>query len=260
MKEQERRLFKALCAFQEGTIDEGLANYATPSVLGHLFFNRMSGVAYDKLKQSNIMGKVNREFRNSLSAAYEQNRQKNLSFLTCVEMVAKLLSKCDCKVAMLKGAYLCAHYPEGYRTSNDIDLLVAPQDVTILGKFLSEEGFEQGNIRNGEFVPATRREIIESRMMRGETVPYVKEVNLPFMKFLEVDVNFSLDYKPGDTFVLLDMLSRVSMRCEKGIYIPTLDTDDFFIHLCAHLYTDILHLAELIRTNVLCWVYYIILE
>ena len=27
-------------------------------------------------------------------------------------------------------------------------------------------------------------------MMRGETVPYIKEVDLPFMKYLEVDINF----------------------------------------------------------------------
>ncbi len=238
MKEQEKQFFKALCKFRSETVEEDLACFATPSVLGHLFFNRMQGIAYDTLKKSNLLNKVNREFRNSLGAAYEQNKQKNQSFLICVDMVSKLLFKCDCKVAMLKGAYLFAHYPEGYRTSNDIDLLVAPQDVTTVGQLLIEAGFEQGNVRNGEFVPATRREIIESKMMRGETVPYIKEVNLPFMKFLEVDINFSLDYKPGDTYVLSDMLSRVCVRCEKGIYVPTLSQEDFFIHLCAHLYKE----------------------
>lgn len=238
MKKKEKQLFKALCKFKDQFFDASLVDFATPSILGHLFFNRMQGIAYDTLKRNGLLGKVNREFRNSLGAAYEQNVQKNESFLKCVVMLSEILAPCDCKVAMLKGAYLCAHYPSGYRTSNDVDLLVLPKDVTTVGHLLSASGFKQGNIRNGEFIPATRQEIIESKMMRGETVPYIKEVSLPFMKFFEVDINFSLDYKNGNGDILADMLSGVCIRNEKGLSVPTLNDADFFIHLCAHLYKE----------------------
>ena len=80
MKEKEKQLFKALCKFKENDMDKELVEFATPSVLGHLFFNRMQGVAYDVLRKNDLLGKVNREFRNSLGAAYEQNIQKNKSF------------------------------------------------------------------------------------------------------------------------------------------------------------------------------------
>ena len=153
-------------------------------------------------------------------------------------MLSDILTKCDCKVAMLKGAYLCARYPDGYRTSNDVDLLVSPKDVTEIGNVLTNAGFRQGAIRNGEFVPATRKEIIESKMMRGETVPYIKEVDLPFMKFFELDINFSLDYKNSINDILSDMLARSSTKNENGLSIPTLNEEDFFIHLCAHLYKE----------------------
>ena len=238
MKEKEKQLFKALCKFKDKFTDHSLIEFATPAVLGHIFFNRMQGVAYDVLKSNGLLGKVNREFRNSLSAAYEQNLLKNHSFKRCITMLSEILSPCTCSVAMIKGAYLCAHYPDGYRTSNDIDLLVLPKDVTSIGHLLSSAGFMQGNVRNGEFVPATRQEIIESKIMRGETVPYIKEVNLPFMKFFEVDINFSLDYKNGNENTLSDMLSGVRIKNEKNFSIPTLDDADFFIHLCAHLYKE----------------------
>lgn len=238
MKEKEKQLFKALCKFKDEFVDPSLVSFATPSVLGQLFFNRMQGIAFDVLKMNGLLGKVNREFRNSLGAAYEQNVLKNESFRKCVAMLSEILAPCDCKVAMLKGAYLCAHYPDGYRTSNDVDLLVLPKDVTVIGNMLSSAGFKQGNVRNGEFIPATRQEIIESKMMRGETVPYIKEVNLPFMKFFEVDINFSLDYKNGNGEILADMLSNVCIKNEKELSIPTLDDTDFFIHLCAHLYKE----------------------
>ena len=96
---------------------------------------------------------------------------------------------------MLKGAVLCGKYPNGCRTSNDIDLLLLPEHITELGDVLEAAGFRQGELKSGAFVPATRREIIASRMMRGETVPYILELRLPMMQYLEVDLNFSLTTK-----------------------------------------------------------------
>ena len=238
MKENEKKLFWELCKFKSSDLDEPLLAYATPAVLGQLFFNRMQGVAYDTLRMGGMLGKVNREFRNSLGSAYEQNIFRNQSFFEGVSMLSDILSACDCKVAMLKGAFLCAHYPQGCRTSNDIDLLVLPEDVTTVGDLLSFAGFGQGYIREGKFTPASRKEIVQSKMMRGETVPYVKEVDLPFMKYLEVDINFSLDYKNGNKDVLKAMLDRRTVRREKNLKIPTLEMPDFFLHLCAHLYKE----------------------
>ena len=238
MRKKEKDLFKSLCSFKEREFDTSLLDAATPTVLGHLFFNRMQAVAYGILKKHGLLGKVNREFRNSLKGAYMQSIEKNNSFFWCVEFVEKALSGCECKYAMLKGAYLCKAYPEGYRTSNDIDLLVHPKDVTKVGNALLVSGFKQGNIRNGAFEPATRKEIIESKMMRGETVPYIKEVNLPGMQFLEVDINFSLDYKPGDTDLLDEMMNNTLFVNLGDFRVRTLSADDFFVHLCSHLYKE----------------------
>ena len=238
MKTEEKQLFKSLCNFKAERFDEELLKFATPAVLGHLFFNRMQAIAYGTLRDHGLLGKVNREFRNSLRSAYEQNVEKNNSFYWCVQYLDEVLSKCNCKYAMLKGAYLCHYYPKGYRTSSDIDLLVRPEDVTQIGNALSIAGFKQGNIRNGEFIPATRKEIIESKMLRGETVPYIKELNFPNMRYLEVDINFSLDYKNSATNTLDMMLEKASKREIRGAEVMTLDESDFFIHLCAHLYKE----------------------
>lgn len=234
MKDEEKQLFRQLCSFRTGKPDEGLLPYATPEVLGQLFFNRMQGIAYGVLENSGYLGRVNRELRNSLKGAYEQNTEKNRAFFQCLRVLSEVLRGQTGKYAMLKGALLCGMYPQGYRTSNDIDLLVRPRDVTEIGEALAKAGFRQGNIRNGSFVPASRREIIESKMLRGETVPYIFEIGLPYMRFLEVDINFSLDYKNGETDVLEIMLTD---PVEIGD-IMTLNASDFFIHLCCHLYKE----------------------
>ncbi len=238
MRKQEKQLFKKLCSFKSEEFDISLLEAATPNVLGQLFFNRMQAIAYGVLKERGLLGKVNREFRNSLKGAYEQNIEKNRNFFWCIQYLNEILADCNCMYAMLKGAYLCRYYPEAYRTSNDVDLLVLPENVTKIGNALLNAGFKQGNIRNGVFEPASRKEIIESKMMRGETVPYIKEINLHGMKFLEVDINFSLDYKPGDKALLERMLKRVHVRDIKGLNVTTLDDGDFFVHLCSHLYKE----------------------
>lgn len=236
----EKQFFKKLCSYL--TTDKKqlsqFVSHATPEVLGMIFFNRMQSIAYMGLKQAELLGKVNREFRVSLRDAYEQNVQKSKSFIEAVCYLADVLKEKEDKYAMLKGAILCGKYPVGCRTSNDIDLLVHSNNVTEIGDVFKLAGFEQGNVRNGAFVPATRREIIESKMMRGETIPYIKEINLPGMRFLEVDINFSLDYKNGSLEALERML-EATVDVDMGkCSVHTLSEDDFFIHLCGHLFKE----------------------
>ena len=237
MKKKEISLFKALCSYKNDTFDQNLLTYATPIVLGQLFFNRMQGVAYYSLQKHNLLSKINREFRNSLKSAFDSNQKRNESYFECINYVEGVLKPYHGKYAMLKGAYLCQLYPRGGRTSNDIDLLVLPEDTTSVGEKLINEGFRQGNIRDNAFIPATRKQIIESKMMKGETVPYIKEVNLPEMKFLEIDINFSLDYK-NDDGTIQKILNNTISKDINGMTIQTLNETDFFIHLCCHLYKE----------------------
>ena len=240
MNTKEKKVFLELCNFKktQGISEETIIKNATPEVLGHLFFNRMQSVAYGIMKERGLIGKVNREFRNSLANAYIQNKEKNNSFFCCLDKLTDILSDCEGRYAMLKGALLCGIYPEGYRTSNDIDLLVRPEDVSNIGNVLNKSGFLQGNIRNGEFIKASRADIIESKMTRGETIPYILEVNMPYMKYLEVDINFSLDYKNSDANTLCEMLKK-AQKIKFGEHsIFSLNKYDFFIHLCLHLFKE----------------------
>lgn len=238
MNSEERQLFFRLCDLESGDFDENLVAYASPAVLGHLFYNRMQGVAYVVLRDHGLLGKVGREFRNSLAMAYEHNVERNETFLDCLRHVSGILSELDVPYALLKGAYLCPKYPVGCRTSNDIDVLVAPADVTRVGNALIQHGYQQGHLRNNVFVPATRREIIESKMLRGETVPFIKKIDRKGMRYLEIDVNFSLDYKNGDPALLKHLLDHTTVRNVQDLEIRTLDEVDFFLHLCVHLYKE----------------------
>ena len=242
MNQKEKELFLELCAFRTPNakkIERLLkSDAATSEVLGMLFANRMAGVSYHVLKETKLLDQVDREFRNSLRNASLLNEKINEDFLGCINFLSTELDACSVPYALLKGAYLCYKYPKGCRTSNDIDVLIAPEDVGKVSARLKMAGFKQGYLKNGVFVPATRQEIIESKMTRVETVPFIKETKLPFMKHLEVDLNFSLDYKNSDDDTLKRMLSRTCLVPVGGTQIRTLDSTDFFLHLCAHLYKE----------------------
>ncbi len=242
MNKNERALFLELCRFRSSSqvklnklITLGAATFR---VLGALFSNRMAALAYGVLRGCALLPKTDREFRNSLKNAYLQNCQRNESYFACVEMLSDILRSGRDAYALLKGAYLCRWYPEGYRTSNDIDILTESRSVTRIGRLLTEAGFCRGYIRSDVLVPAARQEIIASKMLRGETVPYIKEVNLPFMRYLEVDINFSLDYKHAEDHTVSAFLSRAAETELRGLRLTTLDRYDFLIHLCSHLYKE----------------------
>ena len=242
MNQKEKELFLDLCAFRNPNAKklERLLNRgaATPQVLGMLFSNRMAGVAYYVLKETKLLDQTDREFRTSLRNASRLNRKMNEEFLGCLKFLSAELEACRVPYALLKGALLCHTYPRGCRTSNDIDVLIAPEDVGKVSARLKLAGFKQGYLKNGVFIPATRQQIIESRMTRGETVPFIKETKLPFVKHLEVDLNFSLDYKNGEEETLKSMLARTHLVSVESAQIRTLDSTDFFLHLCAHLYKE----------------------
>ncbi len=242
MNKKEKELFLQLCRFKDPNNKKIAklirAGATTPELLGYIFANRMAAIAHGVLKKAELLGEVDREFRNSLKNAATLNERINDDFFGCVRFLSAELEGAGVPYALLKGAYLCHKYPRGYRTSNDIDVLVSPENVGKISTKLKLAGFKQGYIRNGVFVPATRQQIIESKMMRGETVPFIKETKLPFIKYLEVDLNFSLDYKNSDDEILKMMLERTEVETIGASKIRRLDKYDFLLHLCAHLHKE----------------------
>lgn len=233
-----------LCKFQNTDFSELEAllkgNLDFPYILGQLLYNRMGGVAFYVLEKGGLLSKVNREFRNALQTVYESYVTKTESYLHCIDEIGSILSTTNVPYAALKGAYLAGCYPRGLRTSNDVDLLLEQKNVTEIANLLKSHGFKQGNIRNNKFVPATRQEIISSKMNRGETIPFIKEVSFPQMKFFEIDINFSLDFqaeqKSNTIKSFLERAQPLILTDSKPLY--TLEQVDFIIHLCAHLYKE----------------------
>ena len=214
-----------------------------PWVLGQLLFNRMGGVAYLTLKRCGLLGNINREFRNSLKNSYEIQKIKAESFMQGLAVLADVFEGVTFPYAFLKGSFLIPRlYALGERTSNDYDIMVNQKDLDRIGELLADNGFVQGkcNFNKMEIKEATRFEILSSRMNRGETVPFHKRVDLPGMEILEVDINFSTDYKAKGIGDLVEKMLNNTEPLEVGDYksLKTLGKEEFFIYLCCHLFKE----------------------
>lgn len=202
-------------------------------LLGQIIQNKISGMAYDKLNLKSIQ----REARICLGLYRERNLLLTNYFLSDLRYISELFSQVSFNYAFLKGAYLTHFlYELGHRTSNDIDIFVAHNDISDIQKVLQNNGFVQGTVETNEIVLASRKEIIESKMNNGQTVPFVKHRG---DHFFEVDLNFSLDFKPAqDERIVSEMLSSTILVEKEDLRFMTLRFDDFLIHLSCHLYKE----------------------
>lgn len=204
-------------------------------MIGKLILNRVINIAYKNLIKSEEVQLG--EYEDVLKLLYQENIRKARLCKDEIIYVCKIFEKADFQYAFLKGAYLITNvYELGDRVSNDIDVLVNEKNVGRCKELLYEYGFKQGYIEKGVFREATRTEIIMSKMNFGETIPFCKEVK---GRFIIVDINFSLDYKPmQDDGIITKMLKRcITLPIEKT-KLTTLCLPDFIIHLCLHLYKE----------------------
>lgn len=215
--------------------DERIADLG--KLLGDLCINRTSGIAYHNIRRFPKL-KVSKDFLWTLDAVYQSNCFRNQQTKMYFKELSKMFAGVDFHYAVLKGTILSMNrYQEGCRVSNDIDVLVDEYHVEQCTRILRANGFVQGTYRRGiGIIPATRREIILSKLNYGETVPFFKLFGEEAMM---VDVNFSLDYKPELTGNLVErMLQHVEPVLLDGCQCMTLEKYDFLIHLCCHLYKE----------------------
>lgn len=106
MNQKEKELFLELCAFRIPNSKKieriSKANSTTSDELGMLFANRMAGVAYCVLKESDLLDLVNREFRNSLRNAFLLKEKINEDFLGCINFLSTELEACGVPYALRK--------------------------------------------------------------------------------------------------------------------------------------------------------------
>lgn len=204
-------------------------------ITGELIRHRLNGNFFSYLSKEQkklVYGKIRSTF-NLLCLSYEACNKVNLGF---AESLFQKLNDEKIPVAGLKGlVYNTSIYNLQVRKSNDIDVLVAEEDLKRFDEVMRRFGFIQ-SLDNG-YTEATKKEKLIQLMNYHDLVPYVKRMDLPFCESIEVDVNFHFDSK--DHEITKEILSEGLEWYElNGFKIQGLKWTTHLAFLCTHFYRE----------------------
>ncbi len=185
-----------------------------------------------------------------------------IRYNTCAEVFADLK---NIPYAVIKGAVLSdqIYGNSAYRTSGDIDLLIAPDNVQEVKSILKKHGFIQGYVNGNDIVPYSRQELIYQKAFTHQMAAFVKPTGVMLFPFVNIDVN--LDIFWGESERKADMQSFLQNREDYnvlGVEVQKLKPIYEFISLCMHHYKDCNSLYLLsergVNLSLFCDIYYYI--
>ncbi len=213
-------------------------------ILGFLNAHRIAGLFYSRAKRADI--KLPFRADKLLSKVFAEQTRRNIFMREQLKIIAAKIITDNVACVFPKGSFLSNMkdgekiYRDGERVSNDIDLIVRPDEITGVANVLSSLGFVQGryDAAKKEIIPFSRIEILTRRMNRGETAPYVKLTGDPEFPFVEADINFSLGNTPGEHAKLLSDTVDSRITYDGKVTLPVTSPELFFLHLILHQYKE----------------------
>lgn len=216
------------------------------SVLGFLSCNRIEGLFYNRAQKNNV--NLPKKIEKILETAFEKQKRKVVFMRNELKAITEGLEEDCVQYMLLKGSVLsnlskedAVIYEDGERISNDIDLLVKPDEIASVVKSLYKLGFVQGvyDQEEDKVKEFFRLEIVKRRMNRGEIAPFVKKTGNIEFPFIEIDINFSLGNTPSEGAVLINEMITSSKNYFGEVKMKVSSEELFFTHLIMHQYKEL---------------------
>ncbi|MEM3610320.1 MAG: nucleotidyltransferase family protein, partial [Candidatus Anstonellales archaeon] len=221
-----------------------------------LCYHRIAGLAYETLRSIQVRELDFPVFFTLYMIHQAQSIRTELQ-KKYIKIISLVLCRANIDHAFLKGAVLSSIiYPLGARVSNDIDILVRKESIQNVEKILYRLKFLQGQYDYKKdviekFGQDTITWLIKNR---GVMAPFVKITNKQTLKTIDIDINFSLDGRPGDyneEAVNHFLKERILIPFNNNFSIYSLKKEHLFIHLCNHFYKDVASIDIIKKRKVL---------
>lgn len=175
----------------------------------------------------------------------------------------EILDNLGCKYAIIKGAVLSKRIYNNiaYRPSGDIDILVNPNNLTLITSLMNKLGFVQGTLSKNEIRLYSREEILFQTIFTHQAPQFVKKTNNFICPFVCLDFNTDLLWGEHVASLNMDTVLNYTESDEIcGIAIKRLQPCMEFIALCLHHYKDMNSIFLLIhnslKLNLFCDIYF----
>jgi hypothetical protein len=213
-------------------------------ILGYLCYHKIAGLAYETIvKAVDNVKKLDFSVFLTLYITHEAQTIRLNEQRKYIKIISSALRKAGIKHVFLKGAVLSnTIFPPGARFLSDIDILVHKNSLSKAKRVLSKLGFIQGiyDHKNNIIKKFSKEKVKEFEKNKNETAPLVKMINKPFIKTINVDINFSLDWRPNSSKEAVNYFlnNRKIIYIDNNFPIYSLKEEHMFIHLCNNFYKD----------------------
>ena len=246
-KKERQLLLDFLCTQDSESFKPDLVGVDWAEFVGQACCHRLGGLVFHVIREYSIHDIPSGAYY-SLDKIFEAQASRTMLFRKHIAELSGAIAQAGIPCAFLKGAILAnSVYEVGTRSSNDIDILLNPEDISRVEATLSGLGYEQGDFDGTSITKLSRKEAVFRRMNWGESAPYTKLIDEPTLRAIVVDMNFSLDWLPtGSESTIKAMLSQTKPYSIDGAPAPSLAEEDFLIHLCMHLYKEAVLYSQVI--------------
>lgn len=212
--------------------------------LGLVINHRVNGVVCKRIKG---IREIPQTVIRALNFMLISQKERNRCHRDEIHKISLVLEENGINYAFLKGAVLnTIYYGNGERISNDTDILLDVGDLNKVIQLCTPMGYIQGEVKNGEIIRATKKEILFAQLNTYETVPLIKKTGNPYMPFHEFDVNFRLG-NDDKSSLSNNLIQNTVLSGDDEFSLRTMTVENFLIYLCIHLYREAVMVFKIVQ-------------
>ena len=185
---------------------------------------------------------LDREHRLANQIAKQKNKKRYYENLVHFDPVAKEFEEFHIDYVITKGLYPAqiAYIDEGYRRSEDLDVVVKRKDYTKVKDILLRYGYSQciyqsdmKTIKN-----FSRQQELFYLSYTQQSAPFLKKTGNDLVPIVNLDLNFNIFWKENDNWNISKLLNFTQTFHYKGFKVKTFQDEYMLLHMCLHAYFD----------------------
>ena len=182
----------------------------------------------------------------------QKNLERYYENFTHFQSVAEAFEKLNIEYITTKGLYVAktAYKNEGYRHSEDLDVIIRKEDYLKAKEILNTFGYVQGvyNSETKSIKKYSRQQELFFLLYTNQSAPFLKKTRNAFSPVVNLDLNFHIFWKDSDLWNISELLTKSQFFKYKEFKIKTFQNEYVLLHICLHAYFDLNSVHVLYRS------------
>lgn len=188
------------------------------------------------------MMQLDRKHRLANQILKQKNLKRYHENLIHFDPVAVEFENSHVEYIITKGIYAAktAYIDEGYRRSDDLDVIIRREDYSKVKEILHNYGYIQGVYNSTEKTVKkfSRQQELFYLSYTQQSAPFIKETGNDLVPVVNLDLNFHIFWNKNNIWDISKLLENSQIFDYKGYKVKTFQDEYMLLHMCLHAYFD----------------------